>query len=126
MQQGGIFLDLANTGAVASNINSRIVNNCIGKLRVAGLCTGADAPIGLSTGLGNGRGIAVERRTAGAKQANVLIDGNTIRNGAGQAGSLLNGPGVFARAQNDTTLEHHFDQQQHRHQLHGWRCRGAP
>ena len=102
VQQGGILLDMANTGAVASNVNSRIVNNCIGKLRVAGLCTGADAPIGLSTGLANGRGIAVERRTAGAKQANVLIDGNTIRNGAGQAGSLLNGPGVFARAQNDT------------------------
>ena len=100
VQQGGIFLDLANTGAVASNINSRIVNNCIGKLRVGGVCTGADAPIGL--GSTTGRGIAVDRRTAGAKQANVLIDGNTIRNGTAVAGSLLNSPGVFARAQNDT------------------------
>lgn len=100
VQQGGIFLDMANTGAVASNINSRIVNNCIGKLRVAGVCTGVDAPIGLGSTIA--RGIAVERRTAGAKQANVLIDGNTIRNGTAIAGSALNSPGVFARAQADT------------------------
>jgi len=102
VQQGGIFLDMANTGAVASNINSRIVNNCIGKLRVAGLCTGVDAPVGSGVGITNGRGIGIERRIVGLKQANVLVDGNTIRNGVGLAGSLLNSPGVFARAQNDT------------------------
>ena len=102
VQQGGIFLDMANTGAAASNINSRIVNNCIGRLRVAGLCTGVDAPVGSGVGITNGRGIGIERRIVGLKQANVLVDGNTIRNGVGLAGSLLNSPGVFARAQNDT------------------------
>ena len=100
VQQGGIFLDMANTGAVASNINGRITNNCIGRLRVAGACTGANAPIG--SGSTTARGVGIERRTTGAKQANVLVDGNTIRNGVGGAGSLLNSPGVFARAQQDT------------------------
>ncbi|MGH9967461.1 MAG: Ig-like domain-containing protein [Pyrinomonadaceae bacterium] len=102
VQQGGILVDMANTGVVASNVNARITNNCIGRLRVAGICVGLDARVGLSTGLANGRGIGVERRTAGAKQANVLIDGNTIRNGVGQSAGTLNTPGVFARAQNDT------------------------
>ena len=101
VQQQGIFLDMANTGVVASNINSRIVNNCIGKLRVAGACTGANAPIGLGSTIASG--IRVERRTAGAKQANVLIDGNTIRNGTAVAGSALNSPGIFARTQIDNT-----------------------
>jgi hypothetical protein len=101
VQQQGIFLDMANTGAAASNINSRIVNNCIGKLRVAGLCTGVDAPIGLGSTIASG--VRVDRRVAGLKQANVLIDGNTIRNGTAIAGSALNSPGIFARTQNDDT-----------------------
>lgn len=102
IQQAGINLDMNNTGAAASDVAARIINNCIGKLRVAGLCTGADAPVGSGVGIASGRGITVERRQTGAKQANVLIDGNTIRNGVGLAGSLLNSPGVFARAQADT------------------------
>ena len=101
-QQGGIFLDMNNAGANASDVAARIINNCIGKLRVAGVCTGADAPVGSGVGITNGRGIGVERRATGGKQANVLIDGNTIRNGVGLAGSTLNSPGVFARAQATT------------------------
>ncbi len=102
IQQGGMLLDMANTGAIASNVNARITNNCIGRLRSGGACTGADARVGLATGLSSGRGIGMERRTLGAKQANVLIDGNTIRNGVGQSAGTLNTPGIFARSQNDT------------------------
>ena len=34
-QQGGIFVDMANTGGPSSTVNAKITNNCIGKLRSA-------------------------------------------------------------------------------------------
>jgi hypothetical protein len=104
VRQGGILLDMANAGAAASNVAAKITNNCIGRLRVAGACTGADARVGLGAGLANGRGIAVERRRLGAKTANVLVSGNSIRNGAGQNAGNLNTPGIFGRTQADTTM----------------------
>lgn len=101
-RQGGIFLDMNNAGANASDVAARIINNCIGRLRVSGACTGAEARVGQGTGLANGRGIGIDRRATGGKQANVLVDANTIRNGVGQSAGTLNTPGIFARAQANT------------------------
>ena len=99
VQQGGIFLDMNNAGANASDVAARIINNCIGRLRVGTACTGATAAVGLGAA---GRGIGVDRRATGGKQANVLIDGNTVRNGNGGSLGTLNTPGIFARAQGTT------------------------
>ncbi|MCI0351700.1 MAG: hypothetical protein L0Z53_19955, partial [Acidobacteriales bacterium] len=103
-RQGGINLDMANSGASASNVAAKITNNCIGRLRVAGACTGADARIGQGAGLAAGRGISVERRRIGAKTANVLVSGNTVRTGVGQSAGALNTPGIFARTHADTQM----------------------
>jgi Bacterial Ig domain/Cadherin domain len=104
VQQGGIQLDMANAGANASNVAARITSNCVGKLRSGTTCTGADARVGVGVGATNYFGIRVERRRAGAKTANVLIDGNTVRAGNGTNQGALNTPAIFARTQADTTM----------------------
>jgi hypothetical protein len=103
-QQGGITVDMANAGANASNVAVRITNNCVGKFRSGATCTGADAPVGVGAGAANFSGIRVERRRAGAKTANALIDGNTVRAGNGTNQGTLNTPAIFARTQADTTM----------------------
>jgi hypothetical protein len=104
VQQSGITLDMANSGANASNVTATITNNCVGKLRSGGTCTGADARVGVGAGASAFYGIKVERRRAGAKQANVLVSGNTIRAGNSTDQGTLNTPGLFARTQADTTM----------------------
>ena len=104
VRQGGINLDMANSGAAASNVAAKVTNNCIGRLRVAGACTGAESRIGQGAGLAAGRGISVERRRIGAKTANVLVSGNTIRTGVGQSAGALNTPGIFGRTHADTQM----------------------
>ena len=104
VQQGGIFLDMANTGANASAVSAKITNNCIGKLRTGGTCGGADAPVGVGAGASVQSGIRVERRRNNSPGGNVLISGNTVRNGAGGAGSTLNSPGIFARTKANSNL----------------------
>jgi hypothetical protein len=103
-QQGGILLDMANTGAPSSTVNGKITNNCVGKIRTGATCGGADAPVGAGAGLANGRGIAVERRRNNSLAGNVLISGNTIRNGAGQSAGALNTPGIFVRTKANANL----------------------
>ena len=103
-QQGGILLDIANTGAPSSTVNGKITNNCVGKIRTGATCGGADAPVGAGAGLANGRGIAVERRRNNSLAGNVLISGNTIRNGAGQSAGALNTPGIFVRTKANANL----------------------
>ncbi|MGH9967469.1 MAG: Calx-beta domain-containing protein [Pyrinomonadaceae bacterium] len=104
VQQGGIFLDMANTGGPASAVNAKITNNCIGRLRVAGACTGADARVGIGVGLASGRGISVERRRNNSPNGNVLIAANTVFNGAGQNAGTLNTPGIFTRTKANSNL----------------------
>jgi hypothetical protein len=104
VQQGGIFLDMANTGANASAVSAKITNNCIGKLRTGGTCGGADAPVGVGVGATIQSGIRVERRRNNSPGGNVLISGNTVRNGAGGAGSTLNSPGIFTRTKANSNL----------------------
>ena len=104
VRQGGILLDMANAGAPSSNVAAKIINNCIGLLRVGGVCNGADARVGQGAGLANGSGIRVERRRAGARTANVLVSNNIIKNGVGQSAGALNTPGIFGRTQADTQM----------------------
>ena len=104
VQQGGIKLDMANTGAPSSAVSAKITNNCIGRLRVSGACTGANAPIGAGVGASTGSGIIVERRRNNSPSGNALISGNTIRNGVGQNLGALNTPGIFARTKANSNL----------------------
>ena len=87
-QQGGMLLDIHNTGANAGTIvNARITGNTFG----------TDASrVGSNAGATTHYGIRVERRANNAPPANVLINGNSIRNGPGSV-STLNGPGIHAR-----------------------------
>jgi VCBS repeat-containing protein len=105
-QQGAIYLDLANLSTAPNAVvNAKVINNCIGKLRVGSACTGADAPVGAGAGLANGRGIVVERRRNGSHGGNVLISGNLVRNGVGQSAGALNTPGIFVRTKADAHLD---------------------
>jgi hypothetical protein len=49
-------------------------------------------------------GIRVIRRVDGSPAANVLISGNTVRNGSGNTGTASNSPGILLRAQNTASL----------------------
>ncbi len=104
IQQGGIFLDMANTGAPSSTVNAKIINNCIGRLRVGGACTGANAPVGAGAGITIASGIRVERRRNNSLAGNVLISGNVVRNGVGQNLGALNTPGIFTRTKANANL----------------------
>lgn len=103
-QQGGIMIDMSNTGAGTTNVNAKITNNCVGKIRSGGTCTGADAPVGAATNGTTLSGIRVERRKNNSPSGNVLVSGNTVRNGVGQSGNTLNAPGIFARTKANSNL----------------------
>ncbi|HEX8188757.1 MAG TPA: immunoglobulin-like domain-containing protein, partial [Pyrinomonadaceae bacterium] len=97
VQQGGVSLTLANTLAGSSAVSAKITNNTLGT---------AAAPVGSNAGATTRSGIRVERTTTGGPSGNnVLISGNSIRNGNGTAASALNAPGVFLRVQNTNTLD---------------------
>ena len=49
-------------------------------------------------------GINVQRRRLGAESSNVLVSGNSIRNGSAPFTNSLNGNGIWARGQADTNL----------------------
>lgn len=95
-QQGGVALTLSNAGAGSSAVNAKIINNVMG----------TTTPIGNGAAATIRSGIRVDRTTNGGPSGNnVLVSGNTIRNGNGAAGSALNAPGIFLRAQNTNTLD---------------------
>ena len=93
-QQGGLLLDMANTGG--GPVAAKITNNVFG--------TDA-ARIGIGSVISAGFGMRVQRRTDGSPAANVLISGNTVRNGNGAAGSALNSPGIHLRTQNTASMD---------------------
>jgi hypothetical protein len=97
VQQGGVSLTMANTLAGSSAVTAKIINNTLGTVA---------APVGRNAAATTRSGIRVERTTNnGPSGNNVLISGNSIRNGDGTAGSVLNAPGIFLRTQNTNTLD---------------------
>ncbi|MET0626560.1 MAG: PxKF domain-containing protein [Pyrinomonadaceae bacterium] len=96
VQQGGLLLDMAGVGVGVSAIAAKITNNVFG--------TNA-ARVGMGTTITNGFGMRVQHRVDGSSAANVLISGNSVRNGNGAAGSALNGPGIHLRTQNTTSMD---------------------
>ena len=96
VQQGGIFVDMANTGAASSAVSARITSNVVGT---------AASPVGARlTGATNQSGIRLERRRNNSLAGNALISGNSVRNGSGGSGSTLNAPGIFARTKANSNL----------------------
>ena len=96
VQQGGIFVDMANTGAASSAVNATITNNVVGT---------AASPVGARvSGATTQSGIRLERRRNNSFAGNALISGNSVRNGSGGSGSTLNGPGIFARTKANSNL----------------------
>jgi len=93
VQQGGILLDIANSNG--GNVDATITGNTVG--------TDA-APVGRgpSTSVTTQFGIEVFRRRQGGQSANVLISGNSIRNGNGTPTTL--NAGIFVRGEANTTL----------------------
>ncbi|MFL6332333.1 MAG: beta strand repeat-containing protein [Pyrinomonadaceae bacterium] len=94
-QQGGLLLDTANTGPSA--IAAKVTNNVFGTNASRVGLGGASVTV-LS-------GMRIIHRTDGAPAANVLVSGNSVRNGSGSAGSALNSPGIFLRTQNNTSMD---------------------
>jgi uncharacterized repeat protein (TIGR01451 family) len=97
VQQGGLLLDMANAGAGLSPVTAKITNNVFGT-NSARVGAGGASVTNLS-------GIRVIRRADGSPAANVLVSGNTVRNGSGSAGSALNSPGIFLRTQNTASMD---------------------
>lgn len=97
VQQGGLLLDLANTGAGLSPVSAKITNNVFGTNSARVGAGGASVTVH--------SGIRVIRRVDGSPSANVLVSGNTVRNGSGSAGSALNSPGIFLRTQNTASMD---------------------
>jgi trimeric autotransporter adhesin len=96
-QQGGVALTLSNAGAGSTAVNAKIINNTLGTTA---------APIGNNAGAVVRSGIRVERTTNGGPAGNnVLISGNSIRNGNGTSASALNAPGIFIRTQNTNSMD---------------------
>ena len=96
-QQGGVSLTLSNAGVGSTAVNAKITNNILGTVA---------APIGTGAAATIRSGIRVDRTTNGGPTGNnVLISGNSIRNGNGGTASALNAPGIFLRAQNTNTLD---------------------
>ncbi|HEX8149554.1 MAG TPA: PxKF domain-containing protein [Pyrinomonadaceae bacterium] len=85
-QQGGVSLDISNNAAGSSAVAAKITNNVIGT---------AASRVGQGAGASLRTGVRVTNSRAGS---NVLLSGNTVRNGDGLAGSALNAPGVFVRS----------------------------
>jgi uncharacterized repeat protein (TIGR01451 family) len=104
----GIYFD---SGSVynGSNYTAKITNNCVGKGKTNpgdATCTGVDSPVGIGTALSTGgeNGIRIENRNWNAKNLNILVNNNFVRNGNGGSGSSLNGSGILLRAQNTATI----------------------
>lgn len=96
VQQGGMKIDMANTGTGASAVNAKITNNQFGN-------AGGSVGIG-GTSVTVLSGIVVERRRNNPPNGNVLISGNTVRNGSGTSGNTLNAPGIFARTKGNGNM----------------------
>ncbi len=97
IQRAGIFLD---TGSIfnGASYNAKITNNTAGT---------AAARVGLGTALSAGgeNGIIVTNRNNSAKNLNLNLSGNTVRNANGGSGSTINTPGVLIRDQNSATTD---------------------
>src|ERR1044072_1683609 len=93
-QQGGMLLDIHNTGAGSSTVAAKITNNTFGT---------AASRVGQNTGATTSYGLRLEKRANNAPSSNVLISGNIINNGPG-SGSLLNGGGIHARTKANDNL----------------------
>jgi hypothetical protein len=99
VQQGGMKLDMSNTGSGSSAVAAKITNNTIGT-------DAARVGIGPGTSISVASGIIVERRKNDSPAGNVLISGNSIRNGtSGQSLSTLNAPGIFVRTKANSHLD---------------------
>jgi hypothetical protein len=99
-QQGGMLLDINNTGADAgTGVAAKIINNVFG--------TDA-APVGVNSSPTTSYGIRVERRTHNGPPANVLINNNSIRNGSATCGGTcatsLNGAGIHIRTKANDSM----------------------
>jgi hypothetical protein len=94
--RAGIIFDIGSVYN-GNSFTGKITNNTVG--------TDA-APVGYGTVLSAGgeSGIRVESRSQNAKDLNVLVSGNSVRNGNGAAGSALNTSGLFLRTQNTGTM----------------------
>ncbi len=96
-QQGVLLLDMLNTGVGLSPIAAKVTNNTFG--------TNASR-VGLGGSLAtNHFGMRIQRRVNGSPAANVLISNNSVFNGSGAAGSVLNSPGVHLRTQDTATMD---------------------
>jgi hypothetical protein len=97
-QQGGVKVDMANTGTGSSAVNAKITNNTFGTTA---------APVGAGgTSVTVTAGIIVERRRNNSPAGNALISGNSVRNGNAAASlSTLNGPGIFVRTKANAHLD---------------------
>lgn len=97
VQRTGIIFDVGSVFN-GSNFTAKVINNIVG----------TDAtPVGLGTALSAGgeSGIRVENRSKNAKQMNILVSGNSVRNGNGGMGSSLNTSGIFIRALDAANLQ---------------------
>ena len=91
-QQGGVSMDIANTAAGSSAVAAKIINNVLGTVA---------SRIGQGAGATIRSGIRVTNSRLGS---NVLLSGNSVRNGDGLVGSALNAPGVFVRGSGSGNL----------------------
>ena len=95
--RAGIIFDVSDVFNGSSPVPAKITNNTVG----------TDAlPVGYGTVLSAGgeSGIRIESRSNNAKNLNMLVSGNSVRNGNGGAGSGLNTSGLFIRTQNAGTM----------------------
>ena len=97
VQQGGLLLDMTNAGAGLSPVAVKVTNNTFGT-NAARVGAGGSSVTTHS-------GLRVIRRTDGSPAANVLVSGNTVRNGNGTGGNVLNAPGILVRTQNTATMD---------------------
>lgn len=97
IQRNGIIFDVGSVFN-GSNFAAKVINNTVG--------TDA-APVGLGTVLSTGgeSGIRIENRSTNGKQMNILVSGNSVRNGNGGTGSSLNTSGIFIRSQNSSNIQ---------------------
>lgn len=92
IQRDGVIFNMTNIFN-GSNVAAKITNNTIGT---------AAGRVGITgTGVSGAR---VENVNTNGKSLNLNFSGNTVRNGNGLAGSALNTPGLFLRAQNAANL----------------------
>lgn len=97
VQRAGIILDVGSTFNGAS-FTGKVINNTVGT-------DAARVGLGNALSAGGESGIRIENRNSSAKKMNVLVSGNSVRNGNGGNGSSLNTSGLFLRAQNTANLQ---------------------